>query len=395
MSTSVSVSVSSCKGSSSRLLVYIDCKRPMRLGQATGKSVPSYMQQKRLGHTWISGHPHSILYKPFTPCNKTAVAGKRNNISKCSTGTSEIHGLNNNGSSSSFSSFFLDFAGNSRYQAYNLARFSTFSVASSPSSPASSLKASSSIKTSETKDTDATQGTGDKTSTGSSTEGSHSNSATADSQSPSTSTSTTAFNNEQHYDDKDDAWAVNESYSGHSGHSFSSLSTPTATAHPDATSESSSSTSISNGTISSSGAKDEIDVDYKESQVLPQPSMSSFKTPAAIQASWHRTSESLPSVTTPNGTSVLSNSSSKAGGLDLSSSTLVQQMLFKERVPHVDSSDDEENSWRKSNQGNLMDSSYKSQEQLKNPNSPIQHGDDSHSVWDDVDHLLEQKRSHA
>ncbi|KAG0297011.1 hypothetical protein BGZ96_007895 [Linnemannia gamsii] len=302
------------------------------------------LQQCRLGHSWITGHPHSLLYKPATAVNQSSKngAGSCGSGNSASTGTSSYgqpSGGSNYNNSKSNSSSFLDFAGNSRYQAYTLARFSTLSVASTSASSSSFSSSSSSsgqagsLGSQVAGSSSIRQEPTDSASDRHHEDRAHSN--PADAQSPeasstSTTPSTSSSSNttsslptslasssspsatKKEHDDTEDAWAVNESYSGHA--------------------------SSSNPTSSSEESKDD------PSKISSRPDVTSSKTkdPAAIDASWRRTSDSIPS--TPfSSNSVLSpssspsSSSSKAGGLDLSSSTLVQQMLFKERAPHADS----------------------------------------------------------
>ncbi|KAG0327362.1 hypothetical protein BG000_000992 [Podila horticola] len=203
-------------------------------------------------------------------------------------------------------SSFLEFAGNSRYQAFNLARFSTFSAASASSSSSSPNSNSENPSCSPLSSTPSTPSQQDQTGSDKSSQP-HSNSVEPETQSPQSSTTATSGSQE----DKDDDWAVNESFSGHSGHGFAK-----------APSSDSGATSESNN------------ADTNNPTHTTPPSPSSFKDSASIQASWRRTSDSIPAVATPGGPSL--SSQSKAGGLDLSSSTLVQQMLFKERPPHAD-----------------------------------------------------------
>ncbi|KAG0260896.1 hypothetical protein BG011_001550 [Mortierella polycephala] len=342
MPTPVAITAGSCSTSGCRLLAFsMGNKRATMLMQVTGKRTLGLLrrQQHRHGHTWISGHPHNTFYKPTTATKKTNAAGGTTCSHSSSSGFNSTPG--NGASSSGNTSSFLDFAGNGRYQAYNLARFSTFSAVSSSSSSSSS---SSPLPLSAT----SPSGSQEPGSVGaaSSSQGSHANKAYSnpdpvDAQSPlsspspptttATTATTTATSSSGGQDDKDDDWAVNESFSGHGAQNFSSESS------------SSSSTTTSNATTTpssiSSFGEDSDDNDdnsgYETSRTALQPSLSSFKSPSAIEASWRRTSNSLPSVTNLSGSSVLSSpSSSKAGGLDLSSSTLVQQMLFQDRLPH-------------------------------------------------------------
>ncbi|KAI8599682.1 hypothetical protein EDD21DRAFT_379155 [Dissophora ornata] len=406
MPAPVPLSAGSCSGSGSRLLVYVGCKRPLGLLPTTGKRVPSVLQrqqqlqlQRRLGHSWVSGHPHSMLYKPSTANNKTYAAGNSGSASGSVVNGSYIIKSGSNGGNSALSSF-LDFAGNSRYQAYNLARFSTFSAASSSSS-------SSSTPTAPSKDDQ-----GADASTSIHADRARSNPASTDAQSPqlsSTEASTTtphsthsfssspatpsessATPTKGQHDDKEDDWAVNESYSGHGGHGFTSSpssSSTTTTPISDSSSDTlSSSSSISHSVprIPDSGLDVDGDTDTSyESRTALQPSLSSFQSPSAIEASWRRTSESLPAVTTLSGTSVLpTNTTNKAGGLDLSSSTLVQQMLFRDRTPHADSSENEGSGWKQL-EGNSQSG------------DPRKSDEDSNDDWDDLDHSSERKRSHG
>ncbi|KAF9906037.1 hypothetical protein EC991_001119 [Linnemannia zychae] len=327
---------SSCSGSSSRLLISLRCSRSSSgLGTVVSKRTPMALQQRRLGHSWISGHPHSLLYKPATAANQSKNAGACGGGNGVNTGASSYgqHSSPNNGSNSgsSSSSSFLDFAGNSRYQAYALARFSTLSVASSASSSSSSSSSSSTLLSSSGQaGSSGSQAPGsssirqeptDSASARHHEDRAHSN--PADTQSPassSTSTATTPLStsslpapssaSKKEHDDTEDAWAVNESYSGHAS--------------------SSSTTSSDNDT------KDDRS---RTPSFSPDSTSSKPRDPAAIEASWRRTSDSIPSTPFSGNAGLSSSSSSKAGGLDLSSSTLVQQMLFKERAPHADSSE--------------------------------------------------------
>ncbi|KAI7819537.1 hypothetical protein BC939DRAFT_262861 [Gamsiella multidivaricata] len=381
MPAPATLSASKCTASSSRMLVYIGCRGPQGVLSITGKRTPcsssawqrQQQQQRRLGHSWISGHPRSILYKPSTANNKASSAGYTGGMSGCNSG---ISGSPSNGASNSSSgnfSTFLDFAGNGRYQAYNLARFSTFSAVSSSSSSSSSSPTSSAPSNQDS----GVAGS----STSSHTDRAHSNSAPADAQSPSSSspssstlstppspvpssgaglsTSTTALSSKNSHNDKEDKenkedkeddWAVNESYSGHGGHSFTSSTT-----EPSDASSSSSVIVPSSSRISGRFShNNDSDASYEQSRTALAPSLLSPKSPEAIEASWRRTSETLPSVTSPPLNSILSpGSANKAGGLDLSSSTLVQQMLFKERAPHADNPESENNDEKQSDEGIL------------------------------------------
>ncbi|KAF9935924.1 hypothetical protein BGZ67_002869 [Mortierella alpina] len=248
----------------------------------------------------------------------------------------------NNGSARAPTSF-LEFAGNSRYQAYNLARFSTLSaVSSSATFPASSSRTSADSR-SPGKSHDAQEGP----SSSSPASRAHSNPAEADIQSPlspsmgsslpSSSSSSTgaqsgisssasAPTSTRNYEDKDDDWAINESYSGHGGQTYSPRAPSIA---PPGTSTNTS----SNGANQDDQNNDE-DIG---SRTKLQPSLSSFKSPSDIERSWRRTSDTLSSSSNSSVSPTLSASlASKAGGLDLSSSTLVQQMLFRDRAPHSD-----------------------------------------------------------
>ncbi|KAF9192438.1 hypothetical protein BGZ51_005632 [Haplosporangium sp. Z 767] len=314
-------------------------KRTTMLLQVTGKRTLGllrcqHQQQHRHGHTWISGHPHNTFYKP------TAAAKKANAAGGTACPHSNSSGFNstpcNGASSSGNTSSFLDFTGNSRYQAYNLARFSTFSaVSSSSSSSPLPFSARSPSGSQEPGSVGAAT-----SSLGCHANKTHSNPDPVDTQSPmssplpSTATAstatTTATSTSGGQDDKDDDWAINESFSGHGAQSFSSESSSSSTTTSDAAATPSSISPFNED----SNNNDDNSSD-ESSRTALQPSSSSFKSPSAIEASWRRTSDSLPSVTNLSGSSVLSSpSSSKAGGLDLSSSTLVQQMLFQERLPH-------------------------------------------------------------
>ncbi|KAF9359154.1 Aminoacyl tRNA synthase complex-interacting multifunctional protein 1 [Mortierella sp. AD094] len=370
MPASVTFSMGSCTSSSSRLFVYIN-SRALGLKSVTGKKVPPVLkcqQQRRLAHSWISGHPHSILYKPSKAGSKTNIVGSPN--STAGSGVNGASGCSNGGntSSTSSSSSFLDFAGNSRYQAYNLARFSTLSAASSSSST--------STRTQDPAASIQTQSQSIPGATGSNADKAHSNPADAESQSPSSpSLSTTGSSTREHHDDKEDDWAVNESYSGHGGNftPSSSLSSTTESTHD-------SNSTPSNQHTSSSMIYDDGDSNY-ESQTALRPSLLSFKNPAAIEASWRRTSDSLPSVVSPSAATALSQTPpSKAGGLDLSSSTLVQQMLFKERAPHSDNTEGEGRNRSQSDEGNSTTTNS-------------QHANDNFADWDDEDHFTERKQN--
>ncbi|KAF9116107.1 hypothetical protein BGX27_004905 [Mortierella sp. AM989] len=327
-------------------------------------------QQRRLGHSWISGHPHSILYKSPKTGSKASMAGYPN--STAGSGMNGVHsnssGCSNGGNSSSapLSSLFLDFAGNSRYQAYNMARFSTLSMASSSSSA--------STKTQDPSTDFHTQKQSFPAATNSNADKANSNPADADTQSSSSPSYSTASSSKDHHDDKEDDWAVNESYSGH-GSNFTSPPSNTASTHDSRPSE------FTSPSTPSTTYEDNSTNDDSESLTALRPSLSSFKHPAAIEASWRRTSDSLPSVISPSAATALSSASpSKAGGLDLSSSTLVQQMLFKERAPHSDDTERENSDWRQSDEGNST-----------GINS--QHPNDDYADWDDEDHSTERKQN--
>lgn len=340
--------------SSSYLNLYIGCRRPIVTGKG-GLSCPAMVldrQQRRMGHSWISGHPHSILYK-----SSSSAGGSKASSSGCGSASSS-HGTSS-GTTSSGPLSFLDFAGNSRYQAYNLARFSTFSAASSASPSPPSLAAAGSSKSLEQQESStsasapgSSQGQQDPlvsqhhagSDSKSGTDGQSPASSSALSSAPPTSDNNSApaapSSSADTNDDKDDAWAVNESYSGHGGSSTPSSSAavvPT-TGHVDSEPYS----QESNDTV----GLDSSDVPSRELR----PSLSSFKSAADIEASWRRTSDSIPSqpLSTPTTTSA-SLSSNKPGSLDLSSSTLVQQMLFKERPPHKT---DGNGDWKVSEEGN-------------------------------------------
>ncbi|KAG0037020.1 hypothetical protein BGZ82_003268 [Podila clonocystis] len=298
MSMSMSISIQPALPKS-RLLV-MGCRRATV--SVTGKCA---WAQTRAGHSWISGHPHSILFKSASG-NKPSVSGSSSNMAPG--GNTGSAGSGSYSGSSSVSSF-LEFAGNSRYQAYNLARFSTFSVASASSSSSSRNSNPENPSGSPLSSTPSTPSQQNQSSAGSNQAlQPQSNSAGPEIQSLKSSTTSTSRTQE----DKDDDWAVNESYSGHGGHGF-----------PKAPSSDSEATSESNN----------ADTNNPTHTTL-QPSPSSYKDSASIQDSWRRTSDSIPAVATPGGPSL--SLQSKAGGLDLSSSTLVQQMLFKERPPHAD-----------------------------------------------------------
>ncbi|KAF9427505.1 hypothetical protein BGZ94_004770 [Podila epigama] len=230
--------------------------------------------------------------------------------------------LTNTVSSSSTSISFLDIAGNSRYQSYNLARFSTFSAAS-VSSTSSTFKSQSSEDTqgsSTQADSSSTPGIAEK-----SAASAHSNSVTASntpSRTPSSSTDDQDSKDDK--DDKDDAWAVNESYSGHGGLAFRETTPSNISVKSDATSDS------------------------RSDQSSSQPSLSSYKDSSSVEAAWRRTSDSSPTSSSAPGShgNTLLSSQNNAGGLDLSSSTLVQQMLFKERPPHSQEDKKSDANWK-------------------------------------------------
>ncbi|KAG0239046.1 hypothetical protein B0O80DRAFT_448432 [Mortierella sp. GBAus27b] len=383
--------------SGSRLFVRVGGKRSLGLTPVTGKKAATAVlrrmqllrQQQHPNHTWVSGHPHNLLYKPPTSGNKAHI-----NINGCSIGGSSCgingsHASPNN--SGNTASSFLDFAGNSRYQAYHLARFSTLSTVSYASSSSSSSS------------TPSKQEPGSAASSSSHPDRAHSNPAVDDTKSPpslTTTTTTTATGSPQsskdHHDDKEDDWAVNESFSGHSGHGYASNSTSSSDSE-------SGSISSSNPSISrSSSVEDDDDTsEYDSTSTALQPSLSSFKTPATIEASWRRTSETLPSVTVPPGSSILPPATStKAGGLDLSSSTLVQQMLFRERAPHAKNSesDAESSSRNPSDEGNSLGTNAREKDTVSadHEEDNNNNNDKDFQEWDDdVDRLKEQKHSHA
>ncbi|KAG0030061.1 hypothetical protein BGZ81_003101 [Podila clonocystis] len=303
MSMSMSTSIQPALPKS-RLLV-MGCRRATV--SVTGKCA---WAQTRAGHSWISGHPHSILYKSASG-SKPSVSGSSSNMAPG--GNTGSAGSGSYSGSSSVSSF-LEFAGNSRYQAYNLARFSTFSVASASSSSSSGNTNSENPSSSPLSSTPATPSQ-DQSSAGSDKASKpQSNSAGPETQSLISSTTSTSRTQE----DKDDDWAVNESYSGHGGHGFAKAPC----SNSEATSES-----------------NNADTNNATHTTL-QPSPSSYKDSASLQDSWRRTSDSIPAIATPGGPSL--SLQSKAGGLDLSSSTLVQQMLFKERPPHADETESDQ-----------------------------------------------------
>jgi len=401
MPTPITLSASAGSYSSGlRLLVCVGGKRAQGLtlvtGKRTGSAVLRRLQlhpQQHSVHTWVSGHPHSLLHKPPTAVNKASTCANVNNVTGNSSGPSGSYGCQINSSSSSGNSpSFFDFAGNSRYQAYHLTRFSTLSVASS-SSPPTPPKQDSSSAGSSSNQQDRVQ----------------SNPASADAKSSLSSSSTTAtpsssgppHSSKDQQDDKEDDWAVNESYSGHSGHGFvTSSGSASSTGSKNTSSESSTST-VAPRMSNDTSTEDDGNPEHDASRTALQPSPSPFKSPAMIDASWRRTSEILPSVTIPPGTSILSSTtSSKAGGLDLSSSTLVQQMLFKERAPHADSSETEiENrSWEQPDEGNFKSTGPRekdtssSGDNERNEDNANNNGFDD---WDDVNRTGEREHSHG
>ncbi|KAF9275684.1 hypothetical protein BGZ68_010592 [Mortierella alpina] len=127
-------------------------------------------------------------------------------------------------------------------------------------------------------------------------------------------------------EDKDDDWAINESYSGHGGQTYS----PSAPSIPPPGASASTSS-----TLTSRDDRDD-DNDNDNSRTKLQPSLSSFKSSADIERSWRRTSDTLSPSNSSASPTLSPSLASKAGGLDLSSSTLVQQMLFRDRAPHSD-----------------------------------------------------------
>lgn len=324
MSMSMSISIQPALPKS-RLLA-MGCRRVTV--SVTGKCA---WAQTRAGHSWISGHPHSVLYKS-TSGSKPSVSGSSPIMTPG--GNTGSAGSGSYSGPSSVSSF-LEFAGNSRYQAFNLARFSTFSAASASSSSSSPNSKSENPSCSPLSSTPSTPSQQDQTGSDKSSQP-HSNSVEPETQSPQSSTTATSGSQE----DKDDDWAVNESFSGHNGHGFAK-----------APSSDSGATSESNN------------ADTNNPTHTTPPSPSSFKDSASIQASWRRTSDSIPAVATPGGPSL--SSQSKAGGLDLSSSTLVQQMLFKERPPHADKTESDKG-WKQEDEGNLNGSSCTKDGHLQN-----------------------------
>ncbi|KAF9928678.1 hypothetical protein FBU30_002199 [Linnemannia zychae] len=310
------------------------------------------LQQFRAGHSWISGHPHSHFYKPATAVNQsknTGVHGSGNNVN---TGSGSSN--SNSGSSS-----FLDFAGNSRYQAYTLARFSTLSLVSSASSSSSSSSSSPSSGAAVSSGPHVLESSSTRQELTEGASGRHqAHSNPADAQSPVSSTTPSSSSasslpeptssvsvspsSKQEHDDVEDAWAINESYSGHAP---------------------------STSTTSSNNSKD----DHPRQSFRSDVNSTKLTDPAAIDASWRRTSDSIPSTSFPNNKILSSSSSSKAGGLDLSSSTLVQQMLFKERAPHDD---------RLNNNNNEPKQEHHQQQQHPKEGNPSSHRIEG---WDDDD----------
>ncbi|KAG0203623.1 hypothetical protein BGX28_004146 [Mortierella sp. GBA30] len=379
-STPLPASCCSC----ARLFTKIGCRSI--LTQVTGnKLLPSPPTtlfrcqanlQRRHGHSWISGHPHSLLFKPATAGNKVS-GNKTSSTNGTMTGFNGATGSSTNSANTSANTAtsFLEFAGNGRYQAYHLARFSTLSALSSSSSsmfptgsktmstitpspgsgspekktPSSSSHADRAYSNPADAEVDAqsplSQSSGASASSGAPSSSSSSSSTAAASLRPSSSS--------KEQDDKDDDWAVNESYSGHGDQTF----TATSPIPSSSSSSSSSSSPSTNASMSSASSEDDNDNDNNSddddtSRPKLQPSLSSFKSPADIEKSWRRTSETLPSASSSGPPVLTPSPPSKAGGLDLSSSTLVQQMLFKERVPHTDSSSEAEDNRRHSKEGN-------------------------------------------
>ncbi|KAG0346655.1 hypothetical protein BG004_001149 [Podila humilis] len=261
--------------------------------------------QTRAGHSWISGHPHSILYKAAGGGMSSGLGVYPNTVTSSSGSSSSISGSSYSGAYSNHSSL-------SHFLAYNLARFSTFSVAFTSSATSSPNSSSSQIH--ETSSKPCSSPSQQDVSSVPISDTHESNSAALATRSHTATNSAATKGARTNRVDKDDDWAVNESYSGH-GHGFVNSNSST----------SETPTSISNNNDSKG--------DLSPQSIL-QPSPSPIKDSASIEASWRRTSESLPSLKTAGSPHLFSQS--KAGGLDLSSSTLVQQMLFKDRPLHAD-----------------------------------------------------------
>ncbi|KAG0043287.1 hypothetical protein BGZ83_011630 [Gryganskiella cystojenkinii] len=389
---SMSMSMGSCASKSlvtpvrSNLHCYIGCGRPIVTGKrallTSGRPLLVLdRQQRRMGHSWISGHPHSMLYKPTSSTGGSVSTGAGHST----------HASNSCTPSSRSSTSFLDFAGNGRYQAYTLARFSTLSAVSSSTSTPSATTLSKPPKEQEASTT--TPGSdreGPQNPQTSQTHADSNSNPDSDGQSPTSSsllqssTPPTSFlspssdtasssSTADIPEDKDDAWAVNESYSGHGG-----STTPL----------SSSSTDLDNSTHQESGNNSTGEL---PTRIDIQPSLSSSKSPAEIEASWRRTSDSIPPTPTPSSSSSSSSSASpslsgKPGSLDLSSSTLVQQMLFKERPLHTTESS---NDLKQSDEGNTSRARFPAAARESSTYDYDADADD----WDHRHNGMERKRS--
>ncbi|KAF9570644.1 hypothetical protein EC968_001531 [Mortierella alpina] len=355
------------------------------------------MSQEEVMATATITAPTTLLYKPATVGNKKKGSAGGLNGSMAglngATGSSTTTPCN---SSASATTSFMEFAGNSRYQAYNLARFSTLSaVSSSATLPNGSSRTSADSRSPE-KGHDAQEGP----SSSSHANRAHSNPAESDTQSPlspsmgsslpsSSSSSTTALPGSsssspasdvpastKNQEDKDDDWAINESYSGHGGQTYSSRNS---SIPPPGTSSNTASTAASQG--------DRKDDEDSDSRTTLQPSLSSFKSSSDIERSWRRTSDSLSSPPNSSASPTLSASlASKAGGLDLSSSTLVQQMLFRDRAPHSDVEDKSDRKQTK-NEGNHAEDSAP----VRKEDAYGHHKEDEQDRDDYGNHLAERK----
>ncbi|KAF9976418.1 hypothetical protein BGZ73_008620 [Actinomortierella ambigua] len=296
-------------------------------------------------HTWITGHPHRIAFNNTSASLSSAnsVGNASSSQQACSLGTTA--GAGAGASAHVPSGTLMDFAGNSRFLANHLARFSTLSAVSSASSPSPSSPAafspvssqqqpqgSSKTRASPSQDADPSSGSG--------------------SSSAQTKFGTSATTASPSTDDKeDDAWEVNESFTGHSG-SSRSITTSDSRINPQKPDETELPARATSGSSASTDQDDTQDTlrhnhhhSDDDSPTTLRPSLSSFKDAASIEKSWRRTSDQLsqsasssPSSSSSTGSTAgttlsRSGGQNQAGNLDLSSSTLVQQMLFGDRRP--------------------------------------------------------------
>ncbi|KAG0253962.1 Aminoacyl tRNA synthase complex-interacting multifunctional protein 1 [Actinomortierella ambigua] len=329
-------------------------------------------------HTWITGHPHRIAFNNNSTSLSSATSAG-NASAACSSGSIASAGASAHAAVSSGT--LMDFAGNSRFLANHLARFSTLSTVSSASSPSSSSSSPATLlspapsqqqqqQQQQPRQPESAQPSG-STQQGSSKAQEPSQDTGSGSVSGSSSGQTkfgTSATKASTEDKDDDAWEVNESYSGHgSGGTRGNIAPdsrknqrqqdgaePSLSPAPTTPDSSSSSASTGQNDTQDTHHNNNHQHGDDDDHSTLRPSLSSFKDAASIKKSWRRTSDQLshsasspsssssssppqpsptPAGSTAGSTLSRSGGQSQAGQLDLSSSTLVQQMLFGDRRP--------------------------------------------------------------